>query len=193
MRRIPHIALATGLAGLLLGGTAMAQDRYNSPYDWGQTTWQERDPYGAGYDAGRQDERMNRDRDVNRQRHDRMAREVMREQRTAMEILDNARMQIRRGNSREAWVALGMAETRLLSRVVPRGRSGQAATGAAIGAIRDARQALVQNDNWRARMRTARAMDLVASGAIIGRNLSGDRLEPAGRAGVGLPFGRGDS
>ncbi|HEV7266996.1 MAG TPA: hypothetical protein VGN83_19100 [Falsiroseomonas sp.] len=139
-----------------------------------------REAYGYGYRAGREDERSAGQRSA--------AMASSRDQRAAMEFLDNARLQINRGNLREAWVALGQAETRLLTRALPEGSSGEAATGAAIGAIREARQALRDREVSRARSRTAEAMDLASSGRIVGRNTAGRQLDGAGRRGEGQPM-----
>ncbi|MBU8536605.1 hypothetical protein [Falsiroseomonas tokyonensis] len=155
----------------LFGSDQSSQDR---------TMQGARDAYDYGYRAGREDERNAG------QLSSGMASN--RELRAAMEFLDNARMQINRGNLREAWVALGQAETRLLTRSLPEGSSGEAATGAAIGAIREARQALREREVDRARSRTARAMELASSGQIVGRNTAGWRLEGAGQRGEGQPL-----
>ncbi|NKC29726.1 hypothetical protein [Falsiroseomonas selenitidurans] len=142
------------------------------------------DAFDDGYRAGREDERRWRDRSS--------GMSEARNERAAMEFLDHARMQIDRGNLREAWVALGQAETRLLTRAVPEGSAGEAATGAAIGAIRSARRALEDREADRARWRTARAMELAARGQVVGSNTAGSRVNPAGEGGRGQPQASGD-
>ncbi len=58
----------------------------------------------------------------------------------AMEFLRLAQRSIDQGALRTAWIALGRAETRLLTRVTTAPQGEQAAQGGAIGAIRSARQ-----------------------------------------------------
>ncbi|MGK7870520.1 hypothetical protein [Falsiroseomonas sp. E2-1-a20] len=152
--------------------------------DQGRSAQSTRDPYDYGYQAGRQDERSSGSRSG--------GMSASRDQRAAMEFLDHARMQINRGNLREAWVALGQAETRLLTRALPEGSSGEAAQGAAIGAIREARQALRERETDRARARTDRAMNLASRGSVVGSNVPGWRMDGAGERGPGQPMRSGD-
>ena len=135
-----------------------------------------REQFERGYRAGRDEERRARV-EVGGQ-----------EARAAMEFLDHARQQIDRGDLRAAWVALGRAETRLATRALPPGAEDEAATGAAVGAIRAARQALRERDADLALARTERAMNLAQRGAMVGRNVPGSALSGAGTPGPGQPL-----
>lgn len=149
----------------------------------------ERDAFERGYRQGRDEERMSRGGTA---RED-MARDWQDGRRSygeARDQLDSARRQIERGDLRAAWVALGRAETRLITRATGRGADGElAAAGGAVGAIRDARQALANGARDRALDRVEMAQSLVRRGYIIGETVSGSRLSGAGSAGQGTPFG----
>jgi hypothetical protein len=105
-----------------------------------------------------------------------------------MEYLDLARRRIASGDLREAWIALGRAETRLLTRATSAPEDEQAATGGAIGAIRQARRALEDRRMGLARERVERAETLVDRGRVIGSTVGGRRLSGAGAPGPGQPL-----
>lgn len=109
----------------------------------------------------------------------------------AMEFLRHAQRAIDQGALRNAWVALGRAETRLLTRATTAPQGEQAAQGGAIGAIRSARQALTERDVELAAERTERAMALARRGDTIGSNTSGASLTGAGTPGPGQPLASG--
>jgi tetratricopeptide (TPR) repeat protein len=166
-----------GAAAVGLPAPAMAQDRDRlEVFGPGERGWFEdrdsylRGQYERGYRMGREDERRAREQ------------ASLRQYDQAMEYLDQARRQIRNGELREAWVALGRAETRLLTRVATADRDEQAATGGAIGAIREARRALEDQRPGHARDRVARAETLVERGRVIGATVPGARLSSPGRA-----------
>lgn len=113
----------------------------------------------------------------------------------AMDFLRLARHSIDQGELRAAWIALGRAETRLLTRATAAPESEQAAQGGAIGAVRSARQALTERDVELAAERTERAMALARRGDVVGGNASGAALTGAGTPGPGQPLtggGAGD-
>ncbi len=109
----------------------------------------------------------------------------------AMEFLRLAQRAIDQGALRSAWVALGRAETRLLTRATTAPQGEQAAQGGAIGAIRSARQALTERDVELAAERTERAMVLARRGDAVGSNTSGVALTGAGAPGPGQPLSGG--
>ncbi|PWS35066.1 hypothetical protein DFH01_22355 [Falsiroseomonas bella] len=148
-----------------------------------------RENFNRGYQAGMNDERMARERyDRDRAMRDRdmggMGRATFDE---ARDYLGTARRQIDQGDLRSAWVSLGRAETRLVTRVDGRDQGGQAVTGGAVGAIREARQALRARDADRAEDLTRRAEALVRRG-YIGETVSGNMLSGAGEPGMGRRF-----
>ena len=98
----------------------------------------------------------------------------------AVEFLRLAQRSIDQGALRTAWIALGRAETRLLTRVTTAPQGEQAAQGGAIGAIRSARQALTEREVELAAERTERAMALERRGDAVGSNVSGAALTGAG-------------
>jgi hypothetical protein len=106
----------------------------------------------------------------------------------AMEFLRLAQRAIDQGALRTAWVSLGRAETRLLTRATAAPQGEQAAQGGAIGAIRSARQALTERDVELAAERTERAMVLARRGEVVGSNTSGAALTGAGTPGPGQPL-----
>ncbi|GAA0566317.1 hypothetical protein GCM10009416_00330 [Craurococcus roseus] len=106
----------------------------------------------------------------------------------AMEFLRLAQRSIDQGALRTAWIALGRAETRLLTRVAAAPQGEQAAQGGAIGAIRSARQALTERDVELAAERTERAMALARRGDAVGSNAPGAALTGAGAPGPGQPL-----
>ena len=109
----------------------------------------------------------------------------------AMEFLRLAQRAIDQGALRTAWIALGRAETRLLTRATTAPQGEQAAQGGAIGAIRSARQALTERDVELAAERTERAMVLARRGDAVGSNTSGVSLTGAGAPGPGQPLSGG--
>ncbi len=111
----------------------------------------------------------------------------------AREFLRLAQRSIDRGALRTTWIALGRAETRLLTRVTTAPQGEQAAQGGAIGAIRSARQALTERDVELAAERTERAMALARRGDAVGSNVSGAALTGAGTPGPGQPLTGGGS
>lgn len=106
----------------------------------------------------------------------------------AMEFLRLAQRATDEGELRTAWLALGRAETRLLSRVTTAPQGEQAAAGGAIGAIRSARQALTERDVDLASERVERAMVLARSGNAVGANVPGAALTGAGIPGPAQPL-----
>ena len=110
-----------------------------------------------------------------------------------MEFLRLAQRAIDQGALRTAWIALGRAETRLLTRATTAPPGEQAAQGGAIGAIRSARQALTERDIELANERTERALVLARSGNVVGSNVSGAALTGAGTPGAGQPLTGGGS
>jgi hypothetical protein len=195
MRR--QIMAAAALA-LMAGGPAVAQEMRGP--QWQDNRWQDnrgawdrgfersgRESFERGYEAGRRDERMLRDRDVRDQamRDREMNRAAFTD---ARDELATARREIERGDLRDAWVALGRAETRLVTRVLGQESEQRAATGGAVGAIREARSALRARDTDRALALTARAQELVREGFFIGENVSGGMLSGAGEPGAGQRF-----
>jgi hypothetical protein len=106
----------------------------------------------------------------------------------AMDFLRLAQRSIDQGALRTAWIALGRAETRLLTRVTTAPQGEQAAQGGAIGAIRSARQALTERDVELASERTERAMVLARRGDAVGSNVPGAALTGAGTPGPGQPL-----
>jgi len=146
-----------------------------------------RDEHERGYRTGRAEERLMRDPAF----RERVARDRMEGRATygqARDLLDMAQREIDRGNLRDAWVALGRAETRLITRAGRGTRDEQAATGGAVGAIRDAREALMDGNRGRAMDLTDRAQALVQRGNIIGEAVSGRLLSGAGIPGPEQPF-----
>jgi hypothetical protein len=140
---------------------------YRQGYDSAQAPDYGRTAYDRGYRMGRDDERRawsDQDRDVS----------------AGLEYLDIARQRLDRGDLRAAWVALGRAETRFITRAIPRGTRQEAATGAAVGAIRDARDAIEDRQIDRARTLTDRAMSLANRGMLVGRNVPGSALGAGG-------------
>jgi hypothetical protein len=111
----------------------------------------------------------------------------------AMAFLRLAQRSIDQGALRTAWIALGRAETRLLTRVTAAPQGEQAAQGGAIGAIRSARQALTERDVELAAERTERAVALARRGDAAGSNVSGAALTGAGTPGPGQPLTGGGS
>ena len=109
----------------------------------------------------------------------------------AMEFLRLAQRAIDQGALRTAWVALGRAETRLLTRATTAPQGEQAAQGGAIGAIRSARQALTERDVELAAERTERATALARRGDAVGSNVSGAALTGAGPPGPAGPMDGG--
>jgi hypothetical protein len=147
-----------------------------------------RGAYDRGYQQGRAEERMMRDRSMRDQvmRDREESRMIYSE---ARNYLDVARRQIERGDLRAAWVALGRAETRLITRAAGRGAQGeQAAAGGAIGAIREARGALENRNADRAMDLVQTAENRVQRGLIIGETVSGRLLSGAGFPGEGQPL-----
>lgn len=149
------------------------QGPYGTPdregYDSAEAPDYGRTAYDRGYRMGRDDERRawsDQDSDA----------------RAGMEYLDIARQRLERGDLRAAWVALGRAETRFVTRAVPRGSQQEAATGAAVGAIRDAREAIEDRQIDRARGLTQRALSLASRGMLVGRNVPGSALGAGGEA-----------
>lgn len=104
-----------------------------------------------------------------------------------MDFLRLAQRATDQGALRTAWLALGRAETRLLSRVTTAPQGEQAAAGGAIGAIRSARQALTERDVDLASERIERAMVLARGGNAVGANVSGAALTGAGIPGPAQP------
>ncbi len=197
-KALTTLTVATALLGgsAIVTSPAVAQswDRYDSSRDDSRSRYDgrdarsddrdemsrsARDAYDRGYRAGREEERRRRGGDMSQ------------DDRATMEFLDLARREMDRGDLRGAWVALGRAETRLLSRSLPEGSTGEAAAGAAIGAIRAAREALIERDVEFARARTNRAMNLARQDAVVGRNVPGSMLSGAGVSGREQPFSRG--
>lgn len=111
----------------------------------------------------------------------------------AIEFLRLAQRSMGQGALRSAWIALGRAETRLLTRVTTASQGEQAAQGGAIGAIRSARQALTERDLELAAERTERAMAMARRGDVIGNNVPGADLTGAGTPGPGQPLTDGGS
>lgn len=167
---------ATFAALLVLGGAFAAVPAAAQSEDRNA-----REQFERGYRAGREDERR-----AGGESGDQEAR-------AAMEFLDYARQQMERGDLRAAWIALGRAEVRFAPRSLPAG-ADEAAAGAAVGAIRAARQALSERDVDLALARTERAINLAERGMIVGRNVPGRMLNGAGEPGAGQPLtggGRG--
>ncbi|WP_372624042.1 hypothetical protein [Falsiroseomonas sp.] len=157
----------------------------------------DRGEYDRGRRMGREDERMGRERaaggqfDRDRYMRDQMMRDRMESRATygaARDYLDEARRQMDRGDLRAAWVALGRAETRLITRAGRGFGDEQAAAGGAVGAIRAARDALQNRNTDRAMNLADRAEALVQRGYIIGETVSGRRLSGAGYPGERQPF-----
>jgi len=140
---------------------------YRDSYDTAQPPDYGREAYDRGYRMGRDEER-------------RAWSDQDRDQRAGMEYLDIARQRLDSGDLRAAWVALGRAETRFLTRALPRGSQQEAASGAAIGAIRQARDAIENRDIDQARGLTRRAEVLADRGRLIGRNVPGSALGAGG-------------
>lgn len=111
----------------------------------------------------------------------------------AMDFLRLAQRAIDQGAHRTAWIALGRAETRLLTRATTAPAGEQAAQGGAVGAIRSARQALAERDIDLANERTERAMVLARRDMAVGSNTSGAGLTGAGTPGPGQPLTGGGS
>ena len=111
----------------------------------------------------------------------------------AMEFLRLAQRAIDHGALRTAWISLGRAETRLLTRATAAPQGEQAAQGGAIGAIRSARQALTERDVELATERTERAMVLARRGDAVASSTSGVDLTGAGTPGPGQPLAGGGS
>ncbi|HEV7265205.1 MAG TPA: hypothetical protein VGN83_09830 [Falsiroseomonas sp.] len=106
----------------------------------------------------------------------------------ALEFLRLAELAMEHGALRTAWVALGRAETRLLTRVSMAPPGERAATGDAVGAIRAAREALIEREVRFAHQLTRRAIALARSGDAIGRTVPGAALSGAGLAGPAQPL-----
>lgn len=106
----------------------------------------------------------------------------------AMDFLRLAQRATDQGALRTAWLALGRAETRLLTRVTTAPQGEQAASGGAIGPIRSARQALTERDIDLASERIERAMALAQNGNAVGSNVSGAGLTGAGIPGPAQPL-----
>jgi hypothetical protein len=172
------LAAALGSAGLALPAApalAQGQNDRGAFFDDGWPDWtlgsRDRDSYLRGqYDRGY---RMGRD-------DERRARAVSREYSEALEYLDLARSQIGDRDLRDAWVTLGRAETRLLTRATTASQGEQAARGGAIGAIRDARRALQDGATGHARNQIGRAEALVRRGQVVGMTASGGNIRGAG-------------
>lgn len=130
--------------------------------------------YDRGYFAGRNDERMAG------QANERGRREWFAEGRgtytEARDYLDQARRQINQDDFRDAWLSLGRAETRLLTRATSANAGEQAAAGGAVGAIRQARQALENRNPNLAMDLTQQAWNMVRQGYIIGENVAGSSV-----------------
>ncbi|MGE0221651.1 MAG: hypothetical protein AB7S57_00215 [Acetobacteraceae bacterium] len=107
---------------------------------------------------------------------------------SALGYLQRADQMMDRGSYRDAWIALGRAETRLLTRAGAPNQGNEGATGGAVGAIRDARQALKDRDFAYAQERTERAIALADRGYAIGSYVQGNELTPAGRRGPDSPL-----
>ncbi len=219
------LTLAFGLPAALTPAAAQDSSRSSSgePYDSGPFDWRDRNvdqrgigagtyrgprgqqgpygtPYREGYDSADAPDygRTAYDRGyrMGRDEERRAWSDQDRESRAGMEYLDIARQRLERGDLRAAWVALGRAETRFATRAVPRGSEQEAATGAAVGAIRDARDAIEDRELDRARGLTQRAMSLASRGMLVGRNVPGSALGAGGeadwRGARGWGGGRGD-